>query len=131
MSKYDAWLAGEIGGDSNDPRSPAYDPSRDEWIDERADELLDARLVDHDAVTEAVEQVIGFSDWTDALASDMAAVLVASDAAFEAEAARFFAQLYKRVKIDMREQAMTDAEAEAEKRDAENADMRAHYGRAA
>ena len=30
MSTYDAWKAGEIGGNDRDPRSPAYDPRGDE-----------------------------------------------------------------------------------------------------
>ena len=87
----------DMNPDSSDPRSPYYDDSRDEWIAERADELADARMASHEALTDAVEEVIGFSDWTDYLAKDMAAVLTASDAAFESEAVRFFARLHKRV----------------------------------
>src|SRR5690606_13538740 len=32
MTPYDAWRTGEIGASTTDPRSPAYDSSRDEWI---------------------------------------------------------------------------------------------------
>src|SRR5690606_37188066 len=74
--------------------------ARDEWIDERATELAEARLADYEALTEAVEEVIGYSD---TLAGEMAAVLAASDAAFEAEAVWFFCRLYKRVKEDIRD----------------------------
>ena len=102
----------DMNPDSSDPRSPYYDSSRDEWIAERADELFDERMASPEAVTDAVEGVLGFSDWTDALAGDMAAVLMASDAAFEAEAVRFFARLHKRVEEDIRAVAETDAESE-------------------
>ena len=40
MSTYDAWKAGEIGGNDRDPRSPAYDPRDDEARAERADKLM-------------------------------------------------------------------------------------------
>ena len=102
----------DMNPDSSDPRSPYYDDSRDEWIAERADELFDERMASPDAVTDAVEEVLGFSDWTDALPADMAAVLMASDAAFEAEAVRFFSKLYQRVEKDIRAVAETDAEGE-------------------
>ena len=102
----------DMNPDSSDPRSPYYDDSRDEWIAERADELADERLASAEAMTDAVEEVLGFSDWTDALAGDMAAVLMASDAAFEAEAVRFFSRLYKRVEKDIRAVAETEAESE-------------------
>ena len=38
MGTYDAWLTGEIGGNSRDPRSPAYDSRHDEAVAELADE---------------------------------------------------------------------------------------------
>src|SRR5690625_4331124 len=110
--------------DSSDPRSPYYDSSRDEWIDERADELLQQRMASPEAVTDAVDEVLGFSDWTDALAGDMAAVLMASDAAFEAEAVRFFARLHKRVEKDIRAVAETDAESERDRWEEEQEEMR-------
>ena len=115
---------GDLPGDSKHPNSPDHDSSRDEWIDERATGLADARMADHDAVTEAVEEVIGFSDYTDTMAGEMAAVLVASEAAFEAEAVRFFANLYKRVKKDIRDEAESEAEAERDRWEDEQAEMR-------
>jgi len=124
MTRYDAWRTGEIGASTTDPRSPAYDSSRDEWVAERADELFDERMASHESLTDAVEEVIGFSDWTDALAGDMAAVLMASDAAFEAEATRFFSKLYQRVEKDIRAVAETDAESERERWEEEQEEMR-------
>lgn len=115
----------DMNPDSSDPRSPHYDRSREEWIEERADELADERLASAEAMTDAVEEVIGFSDWTDALAGDMAAVLMASEAAFEAEAVRFFARLHKRVEKDIRAVAETDAESERDRWEDEQAEMRA------
>ena len=117
----------DMNPDSSDPRSPYYDSSREEWIAERADELADERMASAEAMTDAVEEVIGFSDWTDALAGDMAAVLMASDAAFEAEAVRFFARLHKRVEEDIRAVAETDAESERDAWELEQEDMRDHY----
>src|SRR5690625_716369 len=117
--------------DSSDPRSPYYDSSREEWIAERADELADERMASAEAMTDAVEEVIGFSDWTDTLASDMAQVLGASDSAFEAEAVRFFSQLYKRVEKDIRAVAETDAESERDSWEDEQAEMRDFYRRGA
>ena len=117
----------DMNPDSSDPRSPYYDDSRDEWIAERADELADERMASAEAMTDAVEEVIGFSDWTDALAGDMAAVLMASDAAFEAEAVRFFSRLFKRVEEDIRAVAETDAESERDAWELEQEDMRDHY----
>src|SRR5690625_4036712 len=112
--------------DSSDPRSPYYDSSRDEWIDERANELLQQRMASPEAVTDAVAEVLGFSDWTDALAGDMAAVLMASDAAIEAEAVRFFDRLHTRVEKDIRAAAETDAESERDAWELEQEDMRDH-----
>ena len=117
----------DMNPDSSDPRSPYYDDSRDEWIAERADELADERMASAEAVTDAVEEVLGFSDWTDALAADMASVLIASDAAFEAEAVRFFSRLFKRVEEDIRAVAETDAESERDAWELEQEDMRDHY----
>ena len=96
-------------------------------LGERADELFDERMDDPEAVTDAVEEVLGFSDWADSLAGDMAAVLMASDAAFEAEAVRFFARLHKRVEKDIRDEAEAEAESEAEMRDQYRAEMRDLY----
>src|SRR5690554_3754197 len=110
--------------DSSDPRSPYYDSSRDEWIAERADELADERMASHESLTDAVEEVIGFSDWADYLAADMAAVLMASDAAFEAEAVRFFSKLYQHVEKDIRADAETEAEWERDLWEAEQEEMR-------
>ena len=98
--------------------------ARDEWIAERADELFDERMDDPEAVTDAVEDVLGFSDWADALAGDMAAVLMASDAAFEAEAVRFFSKLYQHVEKDIRADAETEAEWERDLWEAEQEEMR-------
>ena len=117
----------DMNPDSSDPRSPYYDDSRDEWIAERADELFDERMASPEAVTDAVEEVLGFSDWTHTLDGDMAAVLMASDAAFEAEAVRFFARLHKRVEKDIRAVAETDAESERDAWELEQEDMRDHY----
>ena len=117
----------DMNPDSSDPRSPYYDDSRDEWIAERADELFDERMASPEAVTDAVDEVLGFSDWTDALAGDMAAVLMASDAAFEAEAVQFFSRLFKRVEEDIRAVAETDAESERDAWEMEQEDMRDHY----
>ncbi|MGV2387152.1 MAG UNVERIFIED_CONTAM: hypothetical protein LOD86_18060, partial [Thermobifida fusca] len=114
----------DMNPDSSDPRSPYYDSSRDEWIAERADELADERMASHEAVTDAVEEVIGFSDWADYLAADMAAVLMASDAAFEAEAVRFFARLHWRVEKDIRDAAEADAERERDRWEEEQEEMR-------
>lgn len=131
MSSYDAWRTGEIGASTSDPRSPAYDSSRDEALDERATELTEQRMSDHDALTAACEDVLGFSDWTDTIASDMAQVLASSDAAFEAEAVRFFSLLYKRVERDIREAAEAEAEREAEQADEDAEEMRTFYRGAA
>lgn len=114
----------DMNPNPSDPRSPYYDDSRDEWIAERADELTDERLASAEAMTDAVEEVLGFSDWTDALAGDMAAVLMASDAAFEAEAVRFFARLHKRVEKDIRAVAETEAESERDRWEEEQEEMR-------
>ena len=117
----------DMNPDSSDPRSPYYDDSRDEWIAERADELADERMASHESLTDAVEEIIGFSDWADFLASDMAAVLTATDAAFEAEAVRFFSRLHQRVEKDIRAVAETDAESERDAWELEQEDMRDHY----
>ena len=117
----------DMNPDSSDPRSPYYDSSREEWIAERADELFDERMASPEAMTDAVEEVIGFSDWTNTLDADMAAVLMASDAAFEAEAVRFFSRLFKRVEKDIRAVAETDAESERDAWELEQEDMRDHY----
>lgn len=95
--------------------------ARDEWIDERATELTNARLADHEALTEAVEEVIGCSD---TLAGDMAAVLAANGASFDVEALRFFLNLYKRVKKDIRDEAEAEAESERDRWEDEQAEMR-------
>lgn len=124
LSSYDAWRTGDIGASTTDPSSPAYDSSRDEALDERATELTEQRMSDHDALTAACEDVLGFSDWTDTIASDMAQVLGSSDAAFEAEAVRFFSLLYKRVEKDIRAVAETDAEAERDRWEQEQEEMR-------
>ena len=116
----------DMNPDSSDPHSPYYDSSRDEWIDERADELADERMASHESLTDAVEEVIGFSDWTDYLAADMAAVLTATDAAFEDEAVRFFARLHKRVEQDIRAVAETDAESERDAWELEQEEARAN-----
>ena len=116
----------DMNPDSSDPRSPYHDSSREEWIAERADALADERLASAEAMTDAVEEVLGFSDWTDALAGDMAAVLMASDAAFEAEAARFFSKLYQRVEKDIRAVSETDAESERDRWEDEQDEARAH-----
>lgn len=104
---------------------------RDEALDERATELTEQRMSDHDALTAACEDVLGFSDWTDTIASDMAQVLASSDAAFEAEAVRFFSLLYKRVERDIREAAEAEAEREAEQADEDAEEMRTFYRGAA
>ena len=114
----------DMNPDSSDPRSPYYDSSRDEWIAERSDELADERMASHESLTDAVEEVIGFSDWADYLAADMAAVLMASDAAFEAEAVRFFSKLYQHVEKDIRADAETEAEWERDLWEAEQEEMR-------
>lgn len=114
----------DMNPDSSDPRSPYYDDSRDEWIAERADELADERLASAEAMTDAVEEVLGFSDWTDALAGDMAAVLMAPESSFEAEAVRFFSKLYQRVEKDIRAVAETDAESERDRWEVEQEEMR-------
>ena len=121
----------DMNPDSSDPRSPYYDDSREEWIAERTDELADERMASHESLTDAVEEVIGFSDWTDYLAADMAAVLMATGAAFEAESVRFFARLHKRVEQDIRAVAETDAESERDAWDESQAEMRDHYRRGA
>ena len=121
----------DMNPDSSDPRSPYYDDSRDEWIADRADELADERMASHESLTDAVEEVIGFSDWTDYLAADLAAVLMASDAAFEAESVRFFARLHKRVEKDIRAVAETDAESERDAWEDEQDEMRSFYRGAA
>lgn len=122
----------DMNPDSSDPRSPYYDDSRDEWIAERADELADERMASPEALTDAVEEIIGFAEFADTLAADMAAVLLASDAAFEAEAVRFFSRLYKRVEKDIRDAAEADAEIERGRWEDEQAEMRDHYrGKAA
>lgn len=115
---------GDLPGDSSHPNSPDYDASRDEWIGKRATELAAERMADHGKLADAVEQVIGYSDWTDTLAGDMAAVLGASDAAFCAEAIGFFAKLYKRVKTDVRATAECDAELERDRWEDEQGEMR-------
>lgn len=115
---------GDLPGDSKHPNSPDHDSSRAEWVSERADELAEARMADHDALTDAVEEVIGYSDWTDALASDMAAVMTESEASLETEAVRFFVNLYRRVKKDIRWEAEADAEAERDRWEDEQAEMR-------
>lgn len=117
----------DMNPDSSDPRSPYYDDSRDEWIADRADELADERMASHESLTDAVEEVIGFSDWTDYLAADMAAVLMASGSAFEAEALRFFSRLHKRVEEDIWAAAESDAESERDRWDESQAEMRDHY----
>ena len=114
----------DMNPDSSDPRSPYYDSSREEWIEERADELLEQRMADREALTDAVDEVLGYSDWTDALPADMAAVLLASDAAFEAEAIGFFVNLHKRVERDLRSQAGVDAEGERDAWEEAQAEMR-------
>ena len=40
----------DMNPDSSDPRSPYYDSSRDEWIEERADELADDLEKDEGAI---------------------------------------------------------------------------------
>ena len=125
MHKYPTKGPGDLPEPTDTPGSPAYDDSRDEWIAERADELADERLASAEAMTDAVEEVLGFSDWTDALAGDMAAVLMASDAAFEAEVVRFFSKLYQRVEKDIRAVAETEAEAERERWELEQEEARA------
>ena len=109
---------------SIDNQSP--DESAD-ILGERADELFDERMDDPEAVTDAVEEVLGFSDWADSLAGDMAAVLMASDAAFEAEAVRFFARLHKRVEKEIRDEAEAEAESERDRWEDEQAEMRDQY----
>ena len=42
----------DMNPDSSDPRSPYYDSSRDEWIEDRADELLDDYAKDEAAVSD-------------------------------------------------------------------------------
>lgn len=115
---------GDLPGDSSHPNSPDCDTSREEWIDARAKELTSERMADHGRLADAVEQLIGYSDWTDTLAGDMAAVLGASEAAFDAEAIQFFARLHKRVKTDVRATAECDAESERDRWEDEQGEMR-------
>lgn len=100
------------------------DDVRERWIESRADELVRERIASHDAVKDAVEDIIGNSDWTDALPGDMATVLTASGSSFYAEATRFFCRLYKRVEDDIRDGARLDAEHERERWEDEQAEMR-------
>ena len=114
----------DMNPDSSDPRSPYYDDSREEWIDQRADELADERMASPEAVTDAVEEVIGFTEFADTLPDDMAAVLMAPESSFEAEAARFFSKLYQRVEKDIRDAAEADAESERDRWEEEQEEMR-------
>jgi hypothetical protein len=124
VSRYPTKGPGDLPEPTNVPGSPAYDDSREEWIAERADELFDERMASPEAVTDAVEEVIGFTEFADTLPDDMAAVLMASDAAFEAEAVRFFARLHWRVSKDIRDAAEADAESERDRWEEEQEEMR-------
>ena len=45
---------GDLPGDNTNPNSPDYDGTREEWIEERADELLEERQVNPGEVSNAL-----------------------------------------------------------------------------
>lgn len=79
--------------------------SRGEFIDTKLDELMESSA----EVGSALDILMGDSDvgsdGNTLFAADMAAVLLASDAAFGAEAVQFFHKLRERVRAQLRDDA--------------------------
>lgn len=118
MSAYDHWRCD--GRDcAHDPRSPAYDATRDEAIDERADELVEQRMSDRALLADALDDMCGSSDMdpcgATTFACALANVLIADD--FESAAIDYFRRLRETVHAKLRATAELDAEREIERRE--------------
>ena len=116
-----------------DNASPYDDAAeaRNEALAERTDALVEERLDDAKAVAAAIDEIAGTSDHNDEgntlFAAELARVLTCSDAAFEAEAVQFFAQLRIKVRDELRPDAETDAAAEIARFEGEGEEMRDLY----
>ena len=116
MSGYDAWRTGDIGASVTGPRSPAYDSRRDEWISERAAELVEEWM---GAIDEIADEVSWIDDAEYKLPDIIAQFLIdyreADSLAEMAEiASAFHGELSKMIESSMRERALDKAEAEAD-----------------
>ena len=66
-TKYDTWLT-----------DVPYD-AEGEWVAERAEELVGEMAADEKAVTEALDNACGFTDYSDRFTSDLARFFIAYD----------------------------------------------------
>lgn len=113
MRNYDAWKTGEIGDPGTQPNSPNYDPTRDELIHERAQELFDEWVADEEKVRDAIEQVPSYDEY------DLARFFVAFQAArnndeMAAAALPLFRLLESQVDAALKADADAAAESEFE-----------------
>lgn len=107
---------GDLPGDSSHPNSPDYDSSREEWIEDRADELLHDYAKDESAVSDELGYFFTIGSG-DQLENALLRFYMAADSARSNEALALAAtELYKlldgRVTAELKGRAETDAELE-------------------
>lgn len=118
----------DMNPDSSDPRSPYYDSSREEWIADRADELLHDYAKDESAVSDELGYFLTIGSG-DQLENALLRFYMAADSARSNEALALAAtDLYKlldgRVTAELKGRAETDAELERVQWEADQAEMR-------
>ena len=126
---------GDLPGDSGHPNSPYYDSSRDEWIEERADELADDLEKDEGAIRDELSYffTVGAGDQ---LEDELLRFYTATRAADSNESlARAAHGLWRLLDAHISTALLARAETQAElDRDAweeAQAEMRDHYRRKA
>lgn len=99
---------------------------RDDAYAEAVESKLDTLMDESSEVAEALDDIMGASDvgsdGCTLFAGDLAGVLVASEAAFEAEAIRYFHDLRDKVREQMRDRAASRVDDEIEKSKADAAE---------
>lgn len=125
----------DMNPDSSDPRSPYYDDSREEWIDNRAMELAHEYERDPDKVSDSLSHffTVGAGDELEtALLRFWMAFDGSSNEAMAAAALELFQTLDGHVSPDLKALAALDAEGDRDAWDESQAEMRDHYrGKAA
>lgn len=113
MTPYDRWKL--------DNGIDEADEARAEPLDEMVESLLDERMADPARVASELDEMAGTSDHTNdgntMFSAGIAAVMLASAAAFDGEAIRYMHKLRDRVRESMRRDAETDAHAELARQD--------------
>lgn len=119
----------DMNPDSSDPRSPYYDSSREEWIEERMDTLVDQLEKDEQAVRDELGYFFTVGS-EDALEDELLRFLLAYRSARTNEAMALaghglFKLLDGHVSAELLSRAQTQAEIDREKWEIEQSDMRA------